>query len=311
MTSALPVAVGPTTDHRSYLGGSDIAAVVGLSPYGDTALDVWARKTGRVSWDGNQRTRAGTHFERPILDFYAMETGRKLTYPGTLITGFTGATPDAIDELGRTTQVKMVGVHMAYRWGAEEAGQDGVPAELLPQVHFEAHHIEHVLGSKATQAVVVGQLGTEQRVYTVELDTDFTAALIEQGERFWRDHVLTDRMPIVQDASMETIRALFRKSGGTMLPMTARAMELARSYAKARAEEKAAKERKEQCGAQLCAIIGENGGLFGQDAKVTWNIQRGNVSWKDCAKALGATDSIAEQYRGESTRVLRVTAEEE
>ena len=57
-------ACGKTFDRSSGLGGSDIAAIVGLSPY-RSPLDVWAEKVGHPSVISKDslHLRFGTHLE--------------------------------------------------------------------------------------------------------------------------------------------------------------------------------------------------------------------------------------------------------
>jgi predicted phage-related endonuclease len=303
------VGVGPTVDHATYVGGSDIAALVGLSPY-KTALDVWAEKTGRKTFAGNARTRAGNAFERAILSLYAEERSVELMFPGTLVAGVTGATPDAISDDAKVVQAKMVGIRQADRWGPALLGADGIPQEVLAQIHYEVWHAEKRL-EREFGGHAVAQIGTEQRVYEVPIDREFSAALVEAGERFWRDHVVTGRMPIVGDGpDMNTLRLVYQRPGALIRAMTDEDHALALEYARHRDAESAAREAKEAVGAQLAARIGDDTGFsrgFGRSVtKATWAEERGKVDWKACAQALGATDKVAEQYRKEPSRVLRV-----
>lgn len=307
----MQASVGPTVDHATYIGGSDIGALAGLSER-STALDVWAEKTGRKKWDGNALSRAGQHFERPILDFYRAERGAgELTYPGTLLRGITGATPDALDICGRCIQVKMVGNRQAMSWGPEHLGSEGIPVDVYAQVHFEAWHVWKVLGAFSPDARVVAQMGTEQRVYVVDLDYSFATDLVGVAESFWRDHIERDQMPEVADTSREMLQIIYRSYNRGLLEMPESVLSFAKVYAAARAEEKDAKNRKEAIGQDLCALIGQSEGFYAgdqrkPDCKVTWSAQRGKVDWETYAKELGGSDEGAEKFRRESSRVLRV-----
>jgi predicted phage-related endonuclease len=308
MSTPAIIGVGPTVDHSTYLGGSDIASIVGLSPWG-SALDVWARKTGRATFPGNKATRAGNAFERPILAIYAEDQGVDLEFTGTLLHGITGATPDAISSAGNVVQCKMVGFNQKDRWGPAEIGADAIPQEVLAQVHYEAWHAEKWFG-RAYGAHAVAQIGTEQRVYEVAIDPDFSAALVEAGGRFWRDHVVTGRMPIVKELDMKALRLFYQKPGKLVRQMSDAELVLAQEYAAHRDAESASKKAKEAVGVKLCQLIGDDTGLvygLGKGVpRVTWSDKRGKIDWKACAKAMGATDKMAEQYRAESARTLRV-----
>lgn len=62
-------------DRKSAIGASDVAAIIGVSPWA-SAWEVWAEKTGVIeSWGGNEATRAGQAFERAVLDQAEAELG--------------------------------------------------------------------------------------------------------------------------------------------------------------------------------------------------------------------------------------------
>jgi len=71
-----------THDRTKYLGGSDIGAILGLSPY-KTALDVWLEKTGKqANLVDNLPIRFGTYAESFVASEYARATGTTLIeYP--------------------------------------------------------------------------------------------------------------------------------------------------------------------------------------------------------------------------------------
>lgn len=306
-------ATGPTVDHATYVGGSDIAAIVGLSPYA-SPLDVWAEKTRRAKFEGNRRTRAGQLLEPGILSLYAQERGVDLWFPETIVTPeHTGCTPDAVSSAGYDVQVKLVGLQQAERWeDVPELGvgdENGIPPEVLAQIHYEAWHIAEVHGVRGVRGHVVAQIGTDQRVYEVEIDQGFAETLVDAGRRFWRDHVVTDRMPIVKENDRPTLGRIYPTSNGDVVSITGEVLALAYRYAELTEEIDRADADRETVGAQLCSLIGERSGFVGVAAgvRVTWNQQRGKIRWEPCARALGATDAIAERYRGEAHRVLRVS----
>lgn len=56
---------------REFIGGSDIAAIVGANPY-RTVLDVWLDKRGAAEpFEGNEFTEAGTRLEGAIVEWFA------------------------------------------------------------------------------------------------------------------------------------------------------------------------------------------------------------------------------------------------
>lgn len=66
------------TERQTYLGATDIAAILGLDQY-TTALDVYNQKLGLVpSFAGNKQTERGQKLEDVAAREYTEETGRKV-----------------------------------------------------------------------------------------------------------------------------------------------------------------------------------------------------------------------------------------
>ena len=60
---------------KTGIGGSDIAAILGLSPY-RTPVDVWAEKTGRATaQDETLQMRFGRYAEEFVAREYTAKTG--------------------------------------------------------------------------------------------------------------------------------------------------------------------------------------------------------------------------------------------
>jgi putative phage-type endonuclease len=302
---------GPTIDRASYLGASEIAAVAGVSPYA-SALDVWATKRGLAEREENERMRAGTELERPILErLYAPPRGLLLMYPGTVrhpVEPWMAATPDAIaDHMGirRDVQCKLVGHRQVHRWGDADEGRDGIPPEVLCQVTWEMGCAE------LHRADVPALFGTELRVYAVELDEEFLRDLIAIGRAFWLGHVITGDMPEVTETSRGVLERHFgRERTGLVEPPTG-GEALARQYLAASETSKLAAAEKDRLGNELRALIGEAEGFSGPFGRVTWKTQKGRTNYKAAAEAFAPEgEKWKEDYRGEPSRVLRVNLKE-
>src|SRR4051812_24779541 len=120
----------------SGIGGSEIAVVVGISPYAGF-IDVWAVKVeGRV-FEGNAATRRGQILEPAVAAWYAEETGAQLREVGTIrhpTREIALATPDRIATLAgseRLVEIKTANLRQIDKWG--EPGTDEVPAQYLAQ----------------------------------------------------------------------------------------------------------------------------------------------------------------------------------
>ena len=62
-------------DRKKAIGASDVAAILGVSPWA-SGWDVWADKTDRLErWEGNEQTRLGQFFEPSVLDYAESKVG--------------------------------------------------------------------------------------------------------------------------------------------------------------------------------------------------------------------------------------------
>ena len=284
---------GPTIDHNSYIGASDIGAIAGQNPFA-TALDIWAPKTGKApGFEGNIHTDIGNAFERPALGVYANETGAQLSFPGTLIhpvDKWAGATPDAVVDDSYCAECKIVGFRSARFWGDPEDGPDGVPAYVLCQVHWQSWIVRTLNIAPCEIAKVPAFFGTEMKLYEIPIDTIMIEQLREIGHEFWTQNVVKGIMPAVEgDSARDIIEAIHPKHTKILLePMTDEIAQLAVAYDEARDAEKQAEKEKEQAAAMLTSRIGDAAGFEGNGIKTTWKNPKGKPSWKAIAEAAGA-----------------------
>jgi predicted phage-related endonuclease len=323
--SAAPSA--PTLPHASYLGGSDIAAILGIDPF-RSALSVWGEKTGRLTGTTSPAMEAGNDFEGAIVAGYRRRVlgarvgalsgvAELVSYPGpgTLRSSrdpWRAATPDALAILrrrgGAVAQAKLVGFGMSREWGAEEDGPDGVPAHVHAQVHWETLHAREALGIAGEVAHVVAAIGTELRVYELEIDDAMISDLLDAGRDFWKRHVERGEMPIVTEKDRDQLVELFPRAREPLAEPSEDALELIQRFDAARAIAKAADVTKETIAAQLCALIGDREGFSGKWGRAVWREQsRARTDWKAIAEQLGATpELIAKATTTTACRVLDV-----
>lgn len=164
---------------RSGVGGSDVAAILGLSKW-RTPLSVWLDKTGQA--ESSQETDAmrwGTLLEPVIRQEYAERTGREVISPGFLRhprLDYMVANVDGISRDNRVVEIKTA--RTADGWG--EPGSDQVPEDYLLQVQ----HYMAVTELPVTDiAVLIG--GSDFRIYTVEADAELHDMLAGVEGAFW------------------------------------------------------------------------------------------------------------------------------
>lgn len=235
------------------LGGSEIAAVLGLSPF-ESLFSLWHRKRGEAAPQAeNDEMRAGKYFEAGIVEWFGDEhPGYRVRRAGTYRSKarpWQIANPDRIitGPAGREV-LEIKNVRNADGWG--EPGTDEVPVYYRAQVLWYLD----VLGlSRARFAIVVA--GSNFREYVVEQSADEVAILRQAGAEFMRTVGEGERPSI--DEHAETYRVI-RDSHPEIDDVDVEiSRELADSYRAALAAHKDAEAAKKRATAQLADVLGE------------------------------------------------------
>lgn len=190
---------------RAGIGGSDIAAICGLSNFA-SPLSVWADKTGRVEpTDTTDRQRIGQVLEGALAQLFHERTGLHVIGEQTwcvsqhadwqrcTVDGFvTESAESSIDDVLGTVQFKTDG-----RFGWPE----GVPASIRAQCVWE-------MGVTGLQHcwLAVMFAGFRFEVFELDMDADTTddlAWMRAKAADFWT-HVEADTAPAADDSDATT-----------------------------------------------------------------------------------------------------------
>lgn len=205
------------------LGGSEIAAVVGLSPW-QSRFSLWHLKRGSI---GKQEVNAGMrwgtllepvvcgHFasQRDMLDVQEAGTYRHHEREWQL------ANPDRLlwdDEHGH---VGILEVKTAHQYDAHEWGHG--PEDIPPYYRCQALWYLDVLELPvAHMAVLIG--GSDYREYEIRYSVDEAEWLREQGAAFWQS-VIDGETPDIDGstATYEAVRKLHPKIDGETVEIDA------------------------------------------------------------------------------------------
>lgn len=319
------------------IGGSDISAILGLSPWA-TPLTVYARvKSGRWEGETTPAMRRGTLMEPVIRQMYAEDNNATLLGPQSLAhprLAYGRASLDDVAVRGgarRVLELKTAARNDAGQWG--EVGTDEIPEQYLCQTHYYLGTALEAGAVDVPEADVAALLlGVEDspRVYRVVHDADVYGWLVEQVAKFWRDYVVPSRPPppTLPAREAESVRRLFpaqREPLVSFHELTPEDRAAVLTYAEAKRALNAAEDAAKAAEVRLKLAIGWRAGVEGLPPdsglrRVSWTSDsRGKVSWKDAYEALaretGAApklvQSLAEQHRGEPGRTLRVTEAKE
>ena len=216
------------------LGGSDVAAILGLSPY-RSAVDVWMEKTGKpIEMKDSLPLRFGSFAEEFVASEYSRHTGYSLinhpyaithpSYPyfGGHIDRFVtkaSITPSsdiakleyargqltAIDGavIEKLLECKTANPFMQQQWG--DAGTDQVPLPYLCQCLW---YMAITQVNQTDLAVLFGN--ADFRIYHIARDLQLEQMLLEKADYFWNQYVLKDAPPPAQ--SEADYQSLFTKT---------------------------------------------------------------------------------------------------
>lgn len=167
-------------ERRKLIGGSDVAAILGLSPF-RTAYQVYQEKRKEVEdWKGNEATDWGSRLEPAIRQWYSDTTGRSVKVPDKLLVHpkypFMGASLDGFTDDGRVVEIKTA--RSGKNWGEPETNQ--IPDYYAVQVH----HYMTITGFHVAD-IPVSIAGGSPSLYVVEADKEISEMIIEACAKFW------------------------------------------------------------------------------------------------------------------------------
>lgn len=196
------------------IGGSDIGAILGVSPF-KTPVDVFLAKTApNPEEEHNELFYWGHALEAPIADRFArdhqVDVIRNVPINRHREHEWMVANVDGIINDGERgiLEIKTVSAFGGRDWGVE--GSDEVPLTYVAQVAWYMAVMDY---SYAKIAALFG--GNDYREFHVERDRELEAILIEKGREFWFNHVMTGTPPEAQTEN-DVIR-LFRKDNGSAI----------------------------------------------------------------------------------------------
>ena len=305
---------------QSGIGGSDIAAIIGVSPYA-TAYDIYQSKTQPLAdEDMNEFAYWGTVLEDTVAREFSKRSGLKIQNVNFLMRH-----PEhrwAIANIDRAiinrdisgnvrfkdgklttdqiVEIKTASEYVGKNWGLEES--DEVPDQYQCQAQW-------YMGVTDTQvchmAVLIG--GNKYRQYKIERHQDFINYLFEAAESFWNDNVLAGIEP--DATTLQNAKDKYpRHNPDTTLDVepdseTAKVFEY---YESLKAQEKEVKAALELAQTDLICQIQDNEALaIDGEVVATYKAQTAN---KFDSKAFKKDmPELAEKYIKQSeSRVMRV-----
>lgn len=264
-------------DRTSYLGATDIAAIVGVSPY-RSPLDVYREKVEGVTSEVSHVMRWGLLMEDAICQEAEGARGYRLVrrneavhpehpfiriHPDRLVVG----QPGLFD-------AKSTWDHGGYGEPGDDDPESGRLAQVPPHVRVQMTIYTGVLRRKWADVGVV-RYRPPLALYRVNHDPALYVACVGEAVRFWHEHIVA-KVPPPVDGSEGYQRYLtdrFPKDDGTERVATPEQSLLVEELAAAKAAESAAKKRAELAQQRIEEVMGEATALLSSAGKVTWKQQ--------------------------------------
>lgn len=288
-------------ERRRGLGASDIPALFGESRF-NSRLSLYAEKIGRAAPSPDSPPAAfGRAYEREVLLHFGDALGRDVRPDGRVLRSrrhpVLSCTLDALQYHPGGERIGAVEAKTTL----DDWGRTGLPLEVELQVQAQYA----VTGFDVIDIAVFNRFSCEHGFFVVPPREKTIALIIEEAERFWRDHVLAENPPDpdASDASTAAIEALYPT------PILGTCIELPHHLNARRAELEELKrsidqldERRKQIQNEFRAAIGDaEWGVFDDDTGFSNRLEkRGAIE----RRQLRAVASVSKQrQRLEKRRV--------
>lgn len=278
---------------RSGLGGSDVAAILGLSPWA-SAWDVWRskrntpeEKTSKAMERGRRLEDAIAEWTRDRLNAKRFSMGRPCQDPER---PWMRGTPDGwLDGVG----LEIKTTRSWDGWGKE--GTDQIPAVYKAQCLWYMAITNRQLWILAAFSPMTDDL----RIYEIKADLQMRAAMAETAAQWWKTHIKEGEEPEI-DGSSGCAAGLL-----DLHPVPRQQMKEADSEmeslidawrsADASAKQMAAQAKKLQN--QIKDLIGDDAGITGSKGHVKWSrYTTSSMDTKALIAARPGLKALLEQY---------------
>lgn len=216
-----------TPDRTKFIGGSDVAAILGVSPW-KTPFELWQQKTGRVpkevvSPEKQKIFDRGHRLEPVVLDMLVdrlRDEGHEVEILRRNERYIDGEHPFMACEIDFELMLdgehvngdcKTVHPFAAKKWGEE--GTDEVPIEYAAQ-------FMHGLGITGRKRCIVATLiGMDDLlIYWVDRDEETIAGIRNRVVQFWNECIVADAEPDPID--FDDAKAIYARADGTSIEAT-------------------------------------------------------------------------------------------
>ena len=292
-------------ERMKYIGGSDIAAVMGLSRW-SSPLQLWAEKTGKIppkDLSALEHVEIGTDLEEYVAQKFTKKTGYKIRRDQRT---FTHADyPYMVGHIDRWVcgEDAILECKTTSGWNAREWEGEDMPKEYILQVMWYLGLVGKTVGYVA--CLIGGQKFAWKEI---KFDDALFKNMVEAARSFWEDFVLTGLPPVASAFDGDTLEALFPGSNESTIHFEAENNAVLNDLIEQRQggveQMNLVKEEVERLSNLIKQHLGE--ATYGQtdQYKISWKSQSRTTPDSDQLKR----DGLFEMYSKTSTfKVLRTS----
>lgn len=289
-------------DRATYIGGSDAATILGVSPW-QTRYQLWARKTGLIQDvtdpDKEKIFARGKRLEPVILQMFEDESGLKVEHRNRRFCdseySFLAAEIDG--ETGdENIDAKTSQPFSRHLWG--EPGSDEIP------IYYAAQFMHGLMVTGRDVCHVAAMIGLDDfRIFKIQRDDELIALIRERELEFW-ELVQSQTPPPIETA--EDALSVWPRSVPEAVSVSDDIAGYISDLKDTKAQIKALEAREEALKNAILPAFGEfEAAEYGGRILATWKSQ--NTSRLDQKALSAAYPEIVEQFKATtSTRVLRI-----
>lgn len=291
-------------ERKNYIGGSDCAAILGVSKY-RTPLSVYLEKKGElITEDISDKicVKLGNKLEQAVAELFSEETGLEVRKAND--TFFHKDFPFLAANIDRKITGERSGLEIktTNSFSKKELSNGEIPNEWLCQ----CWHYMAVTGyEKWYLAILVGN--NDFYIHVLHRDEELLSQLIKKEVNFWENYFLKDIRPaeMISDKDSETISRLFPRSIKNEIELNLDFYDSVKKIKTLEAKAKEIESTIEETKNKLKFALGENeSGTLG-DIKVSWKSQEKKSLDGNLVKEM-APEIYEKCIKTTSYRVMRI-----
>ncbi|MEK5415100.1 YqaJ viral recombinase family nuclease [Paenibacillus sp. FSL L8-0708] len=259
---------------RKGIGGSDVAAICGLSRY-KSPMAVYLDKLGEIPpLDDNPKMKAGRILEPVVADWFSEETGMKATKQNAIFQH--PEEPHMLANIDRWLPKQNAGLECKNT--AEYCRSDWEGATAPTEYILQANHYMAVTGAdRWFIAVLIGGWDFQWRV--VERDEELIKNLITIEREFWHSNVLAQQPPSFSHQDTEYLKETYGETTPDLsIDLPESAWEVIQKLAEARKVKAAAVMQEETAKNQIKGMMQDaEKSYFQGELRFTWKANKKGI----------------------------------